>query len=242
MKAKSNSVRPCKGVSIITSTNRPDCMGNIFKNYRSQRYPKKELVIIVNNEQIDLAPYLKMAQKLKDVQVYRLARSNSLGACLNYAVSKTNYSYIAKFDDDDYYAPLYLTTMVRALQRKKADIVGKRAHFMYLQGARKLILRFGGEANRSVSILPGATLVIKRTVFRKVRFRHVSVGEDDYFCTDCIKKGFKVFSAGKYHFVAIRRKNSQNHTWVIDERLLLNSSVHFPRIRNYKKFVNRGSR
>lgn len=46
-----------------------------------------------------------MAKKLRNIHVYRAPQHHSLGACLNHAVKKAKYSYIAKFDDDDYYAP-----------------------------------------------------------------------------------------------------------------------------------------
>jgi len=130
-----------KGVSIITCTNRQDFIMNLFNNYRRQRYPKKELVIILNNDKMKIDLYKKMAKKYKHVQVFKLPEKLSLGTCLNYAVKKTNYSYIAKFDDDDYYAPYYLTDNILTFIRTKADIVGKRTHFMYLQGSKMLALR-----------------------------------------------------------------------------------------------------
>lgn len=230
------------GVSIITCTNRRNCMVNLFNNYRRQRFPKKELIIVINNDKIKLGPYRKMAQKDQHVQVFRVPEGRSLGTCLNYAVTKTKYRYIAKFDDDDYYAPYYLTDSLMTFQRTNPDIVGKRAHFMYLQGSKMLILRFYQDANRYVSILPGATLVFKREVFRKVHFPNRSRGEDDHFCLVSKALGYKVFSGGKYNFAAIRRKNSKNHTWVISDKTLLAMNIKFPHVRNFIKFVSRTPR
>lgn len=95
----------------------------------------------------------------------------TLGACLNYAVSKTRYGIIAKFDDDDYYAPHYLSDSLKSLRRSNADIIGKRAHYMYLQGSKTLILRFPNDENRPVTQLPGATLMFKRTSITKYDFQ-----------------------------------------------------------------------
>ncbi|AIQ11089.1 glycosyltransferase [Paenibacillus durus] len=228
-----------QGVSIITCTNRQGYIGNIINNYIRQRHPRKELIIIVNNDKIPLAPYQRLAKKHKNIQVFRVPGHQSLGACLNYAVRKAKNSYIAKFDDDDYYAPYYLTDSLQAFKRTKADIIGKRAHYMYLRGSKTLILRFPQDENRPATKLPGATLVIKRDVLNKVRFPNQSVGEDDLFCVRSKRKGYKVYSAGRFNFVAIRRKNSSNHTWIISDKELIAHHRTIPNVKNYKRFAQR---
>ncbi|GAA0136230.1 glycosyltransferase [Paenibacillus sp. YSY-4.3] len=228
-----------QGVSIITCTNRQSFINNLFNNYIQQRHPKKELIIIVNNDKIPLEPYQRLARKNRSIQVYRVAGRESLGACLNYAVKKTKYNYIAKFDDDDYYAPYYLIDSLQAMQKANADIIGKRAHYMYLHGSKTLILRFHQDENRTASKLPGATLFMKRHVLNKVQFPHQNVGEDDLFCLRSKKLGYKVYSGGKYNFVAVRRKNSSSHTWVISDKELLSHHKRIPNVQNYKKFVQR---
>ncbi|WP_407672260.1 glycosyltransferase [Paenibacillus sinensis] len=210
-----------QGVSIITCINRHSCLRNLFDNYSRQSHPKKELIIIVNSNRIPLEDYQLMAKRLRNARVFRIPERVSLGACLNYAAGKAKYSYIAKFDDDDYYARYYLTDSLLSFRRTNADVVGKRAHYMYLQGSKTLILRFPHDENRQASRLPGATLVIKRNVLNRVRFPDKSVGEDDLFCIRSKKKGYKVYSAGRHNFVAIRRKNSSKHTWVISGKELI---------------------
>jgi len=227
------------GISVITCTNRKDELTNLFNNYRRQRYPKKELIIVVNHDKIKLGPYHQLANQYKHIKVYRLPERMTLGKCLNFAVKQTKYSYIAKFDDDDYYAPFYLADSLQAFNQSNADIVGKRAHFLYLQGSKMLILRFHTDENRFVSILPGATLVFKRKVFQKVQFPDQSMGEDDQFCIDSKAKGFKIFSGGKNNFIVMRRKNSQNHTWIINDKILLEQNIKFPHVRDFKKFVEK---
>ncbi|WP_152394452.1 glycosyltransferase family 2 protein [Paenibacillus guangzhouensis] len=229
-----------KGISIITCTKRPHHLKNIFKNFNRQRWVNKELIIILNNDKLDIKAYRKMAQGYSNVSVYQLSENTSLGACLNYAVRQSKYRTIAKFDDDDYYAPSYLTGSMLAMKKSGADIVGKRACYTWLKGNRKLILRFPSYERRYVSILPGATLVFKKKVFKKVKFPNRSIGEDDKFCQDSRARGYRVYSASKYNFAAIREKNSLGHTWVISDRQLLSADVKVIRgVRNYKKYVTR---
>jgi glycosyltransferase involved in cell wall biosynthesis len=228
-----------QGVSIITCTNRRSFLNNLLQNYSRQRHPKKELIIVVNNDRIPLAPYQAWARKLRNVSVFRVPAKYSLGSCLNYAVSKTRYGYIAKFDDDDYYAPYYVTECLLAFRRTNADIIGKRAHYMYLRGSKTLILRFPHDENRPVTRLPGATLVMKRSVANKVRFPDRNVGEDDLFCYRSKRKGYKIYSAGKHNFLAIRRKNSANHTWIISDKELIAYHRVVPHVKKCKRFVQR---
>lgn len=228
-----------QSVSIITITNRHRFIKNLFKNYKRQTHSKKELIIIVNDNKIPLASYKHAAKKLRNVKIFRMPAHYTLGACLNFAVKKSKNNYIAKFDDDDYYAPYYLTDILKAFKKTNADIVGKRAHYMYLHGSKTLILRFREDENKFVSKLPGATLVIKRKVFNKVTFPNQSTGEDDIFCMKSKRKRFKIYSAGRNNFVAIRRKNSYQHTWIISDKTLIAHHKKITGVKNYRKFVRK---
>ena len=228
-----------QGVSIITCTNRQTYRSNLLQNFQRQRHGKKELLIIVNGDDIPLQPYLKLAAEDKRIRVYRVPEKRTLGACLNFAVKKTKYDYVAKFDDDDYYAPRYLSDSLQVIAETDADVIGKRAHYMYLRGSKTLLLRFPRDENRSVSQLPGATLIFKKHVFSKVRFPNVSIGEDDQFCLRCKERGFKVYSGDRHHFVAIRRKNSFQHTWIISDETLIAHHQVIPNVKNIRRFVQR---
>lgn len=228
-----------QGVSIITCTNRPSYAKNLVQNYIQQLYPNKELIIIVNDNHIPLSHYYRLTKNIGNVQIFRIPKSVTLGACLNFAIRKANFPYIAKFDDDDYYAPYYLIEMLQTLKRTKADVIGKRAHFMYLSGSKIMLLRFPQDENREVSMLPGATLVFKRAVFKQIQFPNQNVGEDDIFCLRAKRRGYKVYSAGKFNFIAIRRKNSANHTWIISDKELLAHHKRIPYSKDYKRFVSR---
>lgn len=228
------------GISIITCTNRAAYINNLFRNYDRQKWRKKELIIILNNDNMNIEEYKETASRYKNTFVYRLPEKTSLGKCLNFGVKNARHRFVAKFDDDDYYAPSYLKETMKTFRKTKADIVGKRAHFLWLSGNKVLILRHKGSENKFVKIVPGATLVIKKSVFKRVRFPNINKGEDDIFCRRCRAKGFKIYSGGKYNFAALRRKDSRGHTWIISEKKLLSGRAEiFRKVKNYKKFVSR---
>jgi hypothetical protein len=75
---KMTNLRPPETkVSIVTSTNRPSFIENVFQNYRNQTGVQKELIIVLNNRMsIDL--YKKKAKQFKNVFIYQLPEKISI--------------------------------------------------------------------------------------------------------------------------------------------------------------------
>jgi len=239
--AKPDAVRPEHAVSIITCTKRRNCMENLLQNYSRQNFSRKELIVILNHDNLNVSEYIKAAKAYKQVRIYSLPGFISLGTCLNFGVRVSKYNRIAKFDDDDYYAPDYLTDSMRTMVKTGADIVGKRAHYMYLNGENKLLLRYPARENQDVSLVQGATLLVKRHVFDKVGFPDRNRGECVKFCSDSAAKGLKIYSGSRYNFLAIRRKDSKDHTWTVSDRQLLARNAKLVKADNPQKFVSRRS-
>ncbi|MNJ53717.1 putative glycosyl transferase [compost metagenome] len=225
-------------VSIITCTKRRYCMNTLLHNYSRQNYQNKELIIILNHKSLKINEYINAAKPYKNVRIYSLP-NHSLGSCLNYGVKVARYNHIAKFDDDDYYAPGYLEDSMQILRKTNADIVGKRAHYMYLSSKKVLLHRYYNMADKYVPLVQGATLVVKRHVFSKVSFPNRNQGESVKFCSNSRAKGFEIYAGNPYNFVAYRRKNSRDHTWIVSDNNLLASKVKVLKVRDPEKFVIR---
>lgn len=236
--AKSDASNDRNAVSIITCTKRRYCMDTLFRNYARQNYQNKELIVILNHKNLKMNDYLNAAKPYNNVRIYSLP-NHSLGGCLNYGVKLAKYNHIAKFDDDDYYAPGYLKDSMQILRKTNADIVGKRAHYMYLNGKKVLLHRYYHMADKYVSLVQGATLLVKRHVFKQVSFPHKNRGECVEFCSASRAKGFKIYSGNPYNFVAYRRKNSKDHTWIVSDNKLLDRMAKVLKVKDTRKFVTR---
>ncbi len=46
-------------------------------------------------------------------------------------MDKSKYDIIAKFDDDDYYGPKYISDTIKAFESTDAKVVGKTTNFIY---------------------------------------------------------------------------------------------------------------
>jgi glycosyltransferase involved in cell wall biosynthesis len=230
-----------ESVSIVTCTRKPELIKNVLKNYRNQVWSKKELIIILNRDDMDINKWEKETEKDKNIFIYQLPEETSLGHCYNFSIEKTNYDYIATFDDDDYYAPNYLTDLMHAFLYTDADIVGKRAHYAYLEATRQLVLRHEAEEYKYIEadlFVDGGKKILKKRIFDHVQYRNVSNLEDIYICQDSMQKGFKIFSTDKYNLVYVRTANKNNHTWKgKDDEILRWLCTVIAHTDNYKKLV-----
>ncbi|UOE55079.1 glycosyltransferase family 2 protein [Bacillus sp. CMF12] len=223
-------------VSIICCTMRQDYMENVFENYENQVWKEKELIIILNNDEMDKAAWQKRAKESHNVTVFQLREEVTLGECLNIAILNSRYNIIAKFDDDDFYAPNYLAQSVRTLKKTKADIVGKRTVYMYFQKEKLLAIQKPGKENRFVKHgIKGATLVFRKEIMDHVRFPKVNLGEDTYFLKLCNKSKLKIYSGDKNNYACLRISQPGHHTWTADNDRLIRKSVPVSRTSDFNK-------
>ncbi len=237
-KKQDNKNNDIPGITVITSTIRPGYLENVFKNYNRQNYSKKELIIVLNKNSMNIERWREKAKHYPNVRVFQLDESKSFGKCYNFCVSQSKYDYISPFDDDDYYAPNYLTDIVDAFKSTHADVVGKKTRFIYFERSGILAISCVNNENRYVNHLDGPTLSFNKKVFDKVKFSN-GLGIDTQFCKKCLANGFKLYSTNKYNHVYIRHSSSHNHTWNINDRKLLNWCRIVGRIKNYKEYVAR---
>ncbi|WP_440119301.1 glycosyltransferase family 2 protein [Paenibacillus sp. QZ-Y1] len=227
------------GVSIVVCTNRPQFFDNILQNYSRQRCKSKELIIVLNQDSMNLGLYQNRVRNLANVQVYQVPENISLGQSLNAGMTRARFSLIAKFDDDDYYSPFYLTEQVRELRRTKSDIVGKHSCLVYLGASKTLLVRSPAEKNKPVEFVQGGTLLFKREVLKKVRFTDRSIGEDVTFLRQCRKRGFKSYATSPFNYVYHRRQNKKSHTWRADDTFYLQGSKRLAVTEDFRPFANK---
>ena len=228
------------GISIIIATMRENCMKNLFNNYKRQNFQNKEMIIVLNSDRMNLDKWLEESKKYENVKVFKLDEKITLGECLNFGVSKSKYDFIAKFDDDDYYGPKYLSDLIKAFEFTDADVVGKASSFVYFTRSKILAIQLPEKENRYVKHMDGPTLLIKKSVFDKIKFANIPRGIDTQFSKDCIRKGLKIYSTNKYHHVYVRHGSPKKHTWKIsDEDLLKKYCIIFKKnVKDYTKYVD----
>ncbi|MBC2580276.1 glycosyltransferase family 2 protein [Clostridium sp. DJ247] len=224
-------------VSVIISTNKLKYIDNIFMNYIKLSYPYKELIVILNNNNLDINDYKIRASNLKDVRIFQLDESCTLGECLNFGIEQSRYNYISKIDDDDYYGPNYLLDLMNAFKYTDAKVVGKASSFVYFEDNNTLYIRDHYNQYKYVDVITGSTILAKKEVFEKVKFKNFSLGEDTQFLIDCGMAGIKIFAADKFNYVCIRHKDLQEHTWRVHSQDIRSFCDKFLATTNFIPFV-----
>ena len=196
-------------------------MKNIINNFITQNYPSKELIIVLNNNQLNLSEWLEYCRAYRDIQVYQLDESVTTGECINFAVQRAKGAYIARFDDDDHYCPKYLRDMLGYFSFTKAAILGKTSHFIYYEDLKLLAIFYSGSGFCYTDFMLGATQIIKREVFESVSYPHYNNAEDLYFCNACQQAGFELYSCDPFNYLRMRYAVKNYHTWQIDDAGLL---------------------
>lgn len=225
-------------VSIVTVSMRDEHIENILQNYNRQVYSQKELIIVLNKDTMNLKDWRNKTKDIKGVKIAQLPEQVTLGACLNYAGELAAGKFIAKFDDDDYYGPFYLTHIMEDFAKHQdVSVVGKTAYYLYLKNKGILLLEKSKGENQYTSWVAGATLVFKKELFQYFQFENVNRAVDWYFLQECKKHRIKIYSTNKENFTTIRR-DPQNHTWKkTDEEFLKNGNI-IAYTDNFELFVS----
>lgn len=209
-------------VSIVACTMREHMIERVIANFQRQTVPEKELIIILNKNSIPMEKWVERLEPYDTIRVFQLDEAKTLGECLNFGAGQARFDTIAKWDDDDFYSPAYIGESLHVLNETGASVVGKAAIFVYFKKERLLTL-FRPRMdhcflkNKRV-FLAGGTLVFKKQVLEKVRFRKLNSGEDVQFQLDCLGQRLALYSGSFHDYVLIRYEAQHQHSWkVADE-------------------------
>jgi len=111
-------------VSVICPTyNRHNRHEGLYTAFQTQNHPDKDLWILDDSPQP--SPFFRDKVGTKDPRVHYIHQSDRLtiGAKRNQLIALSAGSVLAHFDDDDWYDPSYLATMVQALVDSDADFI-----------------------------------------------------------------------------------------------------------------------
>lgn len=205
-------------VAVLAATNRPQYLARLLTNFTTQRYADAELIVITNSDRFDRVEVDARVSALDNARAVHLPEELTMGECLNAGLELTDARFLAKFDDDDHYGPNYLSDSLLVHRYVDAAIVGKKTFFGHLEGPDETWLRFPGNEFTFANRVSGGTMVIDRSLFGDVRFGPLNLGTDSDLCEQALSRGLAVFSADRYNYVAVRRRDSTTHSWTIPDR------------------------
>ncbi|WP_017548111.1 glycosyltransferase [Salinicoccus carnicancri] len=217
-----------KEISVITSTNRKKNLSDYIKQMNEQRLVKLQVILVTHGFTLtDLEMEELSNQGLNfELEVIEAPEHLPLGYCLNTAISKVRYPYVAKMDDDDYYFENYLIDSWIAAKYTEADLVGKLSTYTYLEGSKLIISKHKNTRRKYNDFVMGATFFSKTSLMKKYMFSYLSTGEDSDFLKRINEDKVVIYADHPYNFCIYRSNDISAHTWKIsDLEFMKNSKI-----------------
>ncbi|OKL48488.1 hypothetical protein BSR28_01990 [Boudabousia liubingyangii] len=215
--------QPRPTVSALVSTIRPGQIDHVLKTVAAMNgVDELPVQLCLLTHGFDAPTELKQRAAnlgLENTQILTAPADQTLGECLNQLVQAADGQYVAKIDDDDWYGAHYLSDQIHALNYSQAQVVGKQAHYTYLESLNATALISPEREHRFTHFLAGPTLVTAKETALEIPFENRTTGEDTAFLTAVGEAGGKLYSADRFNF--LRRRSSQNHTWDISDHEVL---------------------
>ena len=161
-------------VTCITPTaNRQKFLPYAIKYFLNQDYPNAEMVIIDDGD----SSFEHLIPKDERIRYYYYAQPiGTIGVKRNIACEKANGEIILHWDDDDWYAPDWITRQVDAQLNSGADITGLNIVDFYSPTVNR---RWRYEdTDLEKPWLCGATMGFRKSFWDKHKFVDLQVGED----------------------------------------------------------------
>ncbi|MCC7106708.1 MAG: glycosyltransferase [Chloroflexi bacterium] len=198
---------------VLTTRDRPRFLSVVLECYRTQTYANRELIVVDDGAD---APADPEAITAVGGRLLTVETGTVLGTKLNRGLKLARGVFCQKMDDDDWYAPNFLETMVGAAlgswSAYCAPLLAFVTPFLFFDVAR-------WEVRRSVNNnIPGATLFFTRDSWQERPFRNLPGDEDLWFLLDQLSIGANALPVPAVDsFVAVRHGGTgtdRGHTWV----------------------------
>ena len=200
-------------VSVVLATrDRPSFLVNALECYRRQTYTQRELIVVDSG---DTFPADSTAIAGVGGCLIRAPSGLLLGPKLNLGVARAQGTLCHKMDDDDWYAPTFIETIVATIQATNSRV----CHPMLATIAPSLFFDVGRwEIRQSIqSNVPGGALLFAREDWQAYPFRELPRSVDTWFLRDHIRAGsilLPVFAPEL--FLCVRHggdARNRGHTW-----------------------------
>ncbi len=186
-----------------------------------QTYKNWKLIIVDDFSDAKTKNILKKIPKKKNIKVFFLNKNRGAGFCRNFAIKKSNSSYLAFIDSDDIWKKDKLKKQINFM---------KNNNFLFSYTDYKTF----GEKKRKIntpskidfasflrnSSIATSTMMVKRNIIGNIKFTNTKICEDFFFKCSLLKKVGHAHCLKQYlTFYRIRRNslqssNLKNFYWI----------------------------
>jgi glycosyltransferase involved in cell wall biosynthesis len=159
----------------MPTKNRRQFVPKAIEYYQRQDYANRELLVLDDGDD----PVQDLMPDDPTIRYVRLDRPYRLGLKRNLACQLARGDILAHWDDDDWYAPWRLTHQVSGMQKAGVELSGSpRVLFLELGSGRSWTYDYPAMGR---PWLIGASLCYARSLWERLKFADVEMGEDALF-------------------------------------------------------------
>tara|TARA_Y100000591_G_C21731895_1_gene644583 strand:+ start:324 stop:1082 length:759 start_codon:yes stop_codon:yes gene_type:complete len=179
---------------IIPNFNKGEFLASAINSVIQQSYKNWRLYIIDDCSTDNSRNILKKYNKYKKIKILYLNKRRGPGYCRNLGIKKSNSTFISFLDSDDYWKKNKLKNQMNIIIKKKLrfaysdyySFFQKEKKNSYIKSNVPKIFTFKNFLfNSSINT---STLILKRDVINKIKFRNLLQHEDYIFKCEILKK------------------------------------------------------
>ncbi|GAA4060416.1 glycosyltransferase [Nonomuraea soli] len=205
-------------ISIVMSTMRPWLVTSALEQMAAQRHVEAEIVLGLHG-----VPFESVRQAVErcplPVSWIEADQETPFGEVLNQAVARAAGTYVAKWDDDDWYGAEHLADLLRAMDANGADVVGTTGEFFYLEPLDVTVrrTRFASGADYPSEVwsdhVAGGTICLAAERLREIGgFPALPRAVDKQFLAAATGAGARIYRTHGLGYM-LRRASGTRHTW-----------------------------
>lgn len=206
-------------VSVLLATNRPGHAVSALESVRRQRWPDRELVMVLHGPGFDLAA-LQAATRTLGVPVTLVPadRRHTLGHCYALGARQCAGRYVAIMDDDNWFGARYLEDAVLWMETSGAMVGGKYTMPVFFEEDRSLHLILRDREFRRMQP-SSAQAVFRRELLEVLPWRAAAAAADTWFFEDCLRLGVPMATFDRFNFAYCR--GARRHSYEVSQQDLL---------------------
>lgn len=213
-------------LSVLLATRRPEHLRQAVRQVAQQRRIDVQLIAGLHGD--GFAPHVEEMTRNEfagDVIIRRFGSELVLGEVLSELTAAADGALVTKWDDDDWYGADHLSDLLLAHDYSGADVVGKRAEFVYLERS-DLTIRRSTYGSESVDwSLAGGTLLMSRAWLEQIGgWEPLARGVDRSVLDRTRAHGGVAYRTHGYQYV-LRRSAVSDHTWAADDDYFLQAAT-----------------
>jgi len=177
---------------ILPNYNSSKSIEKTISSVLKQTYKNWDLFIVDDNSDKNTKNILSKYKKNKKIKILYLKKNKGAAYCRNLAIKKSRSYYIAFIDSDDLWKKNKLSLQINFMQKNNHFFTYTNYKTFKLNSpAKNTILtpsKFNFNSFVKNTSIATSTMIVKRSLTKKIRFSNTKICEDYYYKCQLLKK------------------------------------------------------